>query len=89
MTARIVLPVACVLLASLAACGSKAPPFTLYRNEGIGDDSTRVHMATFDADETGQFNTDNCERARELFQIQPTNRARYWCEPGRYRAKMK
>lgn len=71
-----------------AACGGSSPVYTLYRTENAVGDSARVHVATFDARGEGDsYNREGCERARELFQIQPSNRARYWCEAGRFRGK--
>lgn len=67
-----------------AACARKADAYTLLRNETVGDTS-RIVVATFDADETEQFNRGNCEHARELFQIEPSNRSRFWCEKGKVR----
>jgi hypothetical protein len=68
----------------IAACARHADAYTLLRNEAVGDTSRTV-VATFDANETAEFNRGNCEHARELFQIEPTNRARFWCEKGRVR----
>ena len=65
-------------------CAAEAPPYTLLRNETVGDTS-RIVIATFNANETEEFNHGNCEHARELFQIEPTNHARYWCEKGKVR----
>jgi len=67
-----------------SVCASEAPSYTLLRNETVGDTS-RIVVATFNANETEEFNRDNCEHARELFQVELTNRARYWCEKGRVR----
>ena len=83
------LPVAtlsALLLAALACSDENA--FTLYRN-GEATDTLRVHVATFDAKENAEYNRDNCEQARELFQLHPAARSRFWCEKGRFRAKKK
>jgi hypothetical protein len=85
---RAVALVGVVLLVALSAChGGRSPVFTLYRSEAVGD-SARIHVATFDAaDDEESYNRDGCERTRELYQVQPSNRARFWCEPGRYKSK--
>ena len=80
-------PLPCLAALALAACGGEASTYTLYRSEGVGD-AARIHVATFDArDEEDGYNRAGCERTRELYQVQPTNRARFWCEPGRFKAK--
>ncbi len=55
--------------------------YTLYRSNPYLKDM-RVHVATFDADEKGSYNQENCEVARGLFQKQPGVSVRYWCESG-------
>ena len=86
---RIIL-VAGLTVAAVTAChGSRPPVYTLYRSEAVGD-TARIHVATFDAtDEDEGYNRDGCERTRELFQVQPTNRAQYWCEAGTFHRKKK
>lgn len=78
-----ILLVAFVLVPGTVACSAK-DTYTLYRN-GVTADSLRMHIATFDAREVGDYNRGNCEQARELFQTQPGVRTRFWCEKGRYR----
>jgi hypothetical protein len=80
----------------LASCGQGSPTWTLYRN-GIGG-GDRIHMATFDADDTGggthMFNQINCAAAMGLFQNAANKKAEgsdlppvaYWCEEGGYSA---
>jgi hypothetical protein len=80
------IPAALLALALVAACDADAATYTLYRSESVGD-SARIHVATFDAEETSEYNRDGCETVRELFQVQPTNRARFWCEKGEYERK--
>jgi hypothetical protein len=58
--------------------------YTLYRNS-TADSNLRMHVATFDAAAKEDYNSANCEQARELFQGQPGVRARYWCEKGAFR----
>ena len=77
---------AALLLAGTIACGRGKSTYTLYRN-GVAADTLRVHIATFDADEDADYNRENCEQARELFQLHPAARSRFWCEKGRYRKK--
>lgn len=57
--------------------------YTLYRSSTVLEG--RIHVATFDADETEGYNRDNCETARGLFEGQPGVEVRYWCEKGRFR----
>ena len=54
---------------------------TLYRTSPVTQRS-RIHVATFDAINGLEYNTENCATARELFQSQPGVRVRYWCEAG-------
>lgn len=83
--ARRTLIVAGVALAA-AACSRSGNVYTLYRN-GVATDTLRVHVATFDADGDASANRETCEATRELFQVQPSNLSRFWCEPGRFREK--
>ncbi|MEP6730571.1 MAG: hypothetical protein ABJE10_08030 [bacterium] len=76
---------ATTVLALTAACGGKNT-YTLYRN-GVASDTLRIHVATFDADEEAEYNRDNCEQARELFQLHPAALSRFWCEKGTFRKK--
>ena len=76
-----------LVLGATTACSSNET-YTLYRN-GVASDTLRIHVATFDADEEDDknYNHDNCEQARELFQLHPNQLSRFWCEKGRYRKK--
>ena len=74
------------LLALAMACSGNPNTYTLYRN-GTASDTLRIHVATFDADEQGDYNRDACEQTRELYQTQPTFVSRFWCEKGRFRRK--
>lgn len=72
-----------VLALSLAGCAlGDGQTYTLYRT---GLDGSRVHVATFDANESDAYNNENCLTAMELFQSQPGVSVRYWCERGRYK----
>lgn len=57
---------------------------TLYRNSPI-DSTMRIHMATFDAADGKDYNSDNCWLIADMFQAANDVEMRYWCEPGRYR----
>jgi len=58
-------------LAALASCRvGDDRTYTLYR-ESAAPSPNRIHVATFDADESEEFNRGNCEKTRELFQAQP------------------
>jgi len=75
--------IAVIALATTSVACSGHDTYTLYRNT-VGADTTRVHVATFDAAESGDYNRQNCEQARELFQAQPAIKTRFWCEKGRF-----
>lgn len=66
----------------LAGCSQAGPSYTLYRT---GLDGSRVHVATFDANESGSYNEENCLLAASMFQDQPGLVVRYWCEKGRFK----
>lgn len=57
--------------------------YTLYRSSAVvGGDKWRLHVATFDSSDGSQYNRDNCETAKSLFQSQPGVTVTYWCERG-------
>jgi hypothetical protein len=63
--------------------------YTLYRTsptipQELHGEKARIHVATFDAAESGEYNRVNCEIAGGLFASQGVS-VRYWCEKGRYR----
>lgn len=68
-----------------SACGGPepGPVYTLYRNSLAVQG--RVHIATFDAKESGSYNMENCNLAVKLFQSQPGVSVRFWCEPGSFK----
>jgi hypothetical protein len=70
----------------MSACSRGGPTYTLYRN-GVGQDTLRIHVATFDAGEPDDYNRENCEQTRELYQVSPAARSRFWCEQGRFKHK--
>jgi hypothetical protein len=45
----------------------------------------RLHVATFDSGDGAQYNSENCQAARDLFQQQPGVQTTFWCEKGRFR----
>jgi hypothetical protein len=49
----------------LLGCGD-AVTYTLYRNSPVIPDA-RLHVATFDSADGGQYNSENCQAARDLF----------------------
>lgn len=57
--------------------------YTLYRSSPLlGGEKQRIHVATFDAMAGREYNRDNCEIAKKLFQDQPGVKVTYWCERG-------
>ena len=73
------------MLFSTCSDSSDGTTFTLYRNS-ITDAGMRIHVATFDASESAEYNWGNCEQAQALFQSQPGMLVKYWCEKGRFRS---
>lgn len=75
-----------LVVIGLAACDRLKltnESYTLYRNSPLDvGESMRIHVATFDTEHGEDYNRQNCEIARELFQQQPGVIARYWCEKG-------
>ena len=54
---------------------------TLYRGSVVSGVS-RVHVATFDADEFYAYNWGNRNVAADLFKAQEGVKVKYWCEKG-------
>jgi len=79
-----------LLSLSLFACSdigigvSEDKVYTLYRDSTV-DKGMRIHVATFDVNESQAYNKENCEIARDLFEGQPGVSVTYWCEKGYYR----
>jgi hypothetical protein len=70
---------------SLVGCGFiNDGTYTLYRSS-MTDSTMRVHVATFDTDNQGSYNRENCDLARDLFQNQQGVKVKFWCEKGRYK----
>ena len=86
--------VAAAGLSIIGGCGALTggDTYTLYRNSPT-DPAMRVHWATFDADESGDYNGENCQMAVDLLtdNLKRLNGdgyapVRFWCEKGTYRA---
>jgi hypothetical protein len=67
----------------LTACGN-AEPYTLYRGSP-NIENARVHIATFNANETVAYNMENCQITADLFMKQQGVTVKYWCEKGNYK----
>lgn len=65
----------------LALCNVDDGAYALYRNSILGE-PVRIHVATFDAKEINDYNSENCLPAAKLLQEQPGVRTRFWCEKG-------
>lgn len=82
-------------LLALGGCDSKPDnSYTLYRNSPLGL-SDRVHFATFNANESAEFNGGNCGMTARLLNAnfvasakadgkEPMAGAGFWCEKGKY-----
>ena len=89
-----------MLLCFISSCAIAAgTEYTLCRT-GIDlsakthDESLRIHVATFDADQDANYNLANCEFAQQLFNanqphyrgsIYDTIKTKYWCEKGHFK----
>ena len=66
----------------------ESPPdadvYTLYRNSVL-DPTRRLHIATLDAAEGAEYNTENCNLAANLLKRQGGVTTGFWCESGCYR----
>ncbi len=89
VTARVL---AVSTLAVCVGCGRSESgdrtTYTLYRTSAISSPTPelmRTHVATFDADHGEDYNRENCEIARMLFQGQRDVAVQFYCEKGRYR----
>lgn len=81
----------------VSGCNLTGSPSTLYRNSPL-DYRMRVHFATFDTGDTGDFNLQNCAMTARVLNLNldSANKAEgslrdpslgFWCEPGRYASK--
>lgn len=72
------------IVLALSACDPRDNgTYTLYRDSVTGP-GMRIHVATFDSADGEDYNRENCDVARRLFQDQPGVRVKYWCERGRF-----
>lgn len=72
-------------LGALVACEpADTNAYTLYRTTAVDGARPRIHVATFDANESEDYNRDNCDTAAGLFQGQDGVQTRFWCEKGKY-----
>jgi len=76
-------------LLAFTSCQSIGRPdqskvFTLYRNS-VSDPNLRIHVATFDANESEGYNHDNAKLAVALFQQQPGVLSKFWIEKGYFK----
>lgn len=84
-TAFQILPIAVGLVwAPSALAEGQSQTYTLYRNS-LAEPTMRVHVASFDTNNGGDYNSENCEVAANLFQTQDGVKTRFWCEPGPFR----
>jgi hypothetical protein len=82
---RLLLVVIATFVASCSDSGAlDERTYTLYRNS-VTDSNSRMHVATFDAEEMEEYNRNNCDIAQQLFQSQPGVKTKFWCEKGRFR----
>ncbi len=72
-----------LVITFLMGC-SQSDTYTLYRNS-ITDENMRIHVATFNASDTGNYNQENCQIAQELFQKQDGIKTKFWCEKGEFK----
>jgi hypothetical protein len=82
----------------LAACDEdRSATYTLYRNSPL-EPSVRVHWATFNATDKGDYNRGNCTMAARLLNAnvkasakaegkEPFEGVGFWCELGKFKEK--
>lgn len=58
--------------------------YTLYRNSAF-DQSSRIHVSTFDAKDGADYNKTNCDIAQSLFNSQKGIETKFFCERGRFK----
>jgi len=79
-----------LMLFILTACNNENNIYTLYRSSPL-DANMRIHIATFDSSVKSyggtqeDYNQNNCDIARDLFQNQPGVLSRFWCEKGKFK----
>lgn len=84
LAARPSTAIAALSLLAASQASAAETTYTLYRNSPLNG-AMRIHVATFDAAEGGNYNRDNCATAADLFQRQAGVSARFWCEAGRFK----
>ena len=72
------------IISSVVISCSNDDQYTLYRNSVI-DKNLRIHVASFNTNEGNDYNMENCNVAKELFQSQPAVQTTYWCEKGAFK----
>lgn len=70
-----------LIIALATTAFSSRATYTLYRDSSL-DPTSRIHVATFDADDGEAYNAENCRTAASLFGRQPGVATRFWCEKG-------
>ena len=70
-----------------ADIGIKTPEEKVYTldRDSILLEGERIHFATFDANDTEQYNKDNCLSTADLIMKLPNLQEKYWCENGYYK----
>ena len=72
------------VLPAIIGCDSGPQVYTLYRSSVV-ESGLRIHVASFDVNERGVYNQDNCFTAAKLFEKQPGVVVNYWCEKGSFK----
>lgn len=76
--------VLCVsLVASLGCSQSDGNMYTRYRSSALNANQ-RIHVASFDADESEAYNQENCRIVLKQLLKRPEVTVTYWCEKGRF-----
>ena len=89
---QVIASMICVSSVLVACSSDRGEAYALYRNSPF-DYTMRVHWATFDADDKGSYNMNNCLMAARLLNANVTASAKaegkerdvmagFWCEPG-------
>ena len=73
-----------ILLLACVSCSNLTNVYTLYRSSVIYPNA-RIHVATFDSKDGADYNQENCETARNLFQSQEGVKTKFWCEKGSFK----
>jgi hypothetical protein len=68
----------------LSGCGQMENIYTLYQATFMNP-NMRKHVATFDATDGRDYNSQNCHSTQYLYQQKAGADAKYWCEFGTYR----